>query len=593
MKTNSFSLDVTLHALCHLRVMMACGCLLVLNAALHAQPVIEAPFTQITDDPVTAQPSQWTTPAWGDYDNDGWLDLFVAAFSSGSRNALFHNNQDGSFSKVTSGPIVTEAAPGTYGAAWADYDNDGWLDLLVSSADRNFQPSRLYRNTGSGSFVRMGAADVGSLATDAAHAFGVAWADYDRDGFLDLFVANGPVDIPQADFLFHNEHNGRFARVTNAITTPELATAHGGWADFDGDGHMDLLVAQLASGNELHRTDDRGQFIDITGTMPPSDTIAASVGVARGDCDNDGDLDVVIINMGWQGPIVRNWFYRNRGDGSLEQVTSGPIAEDEDHFASGSWVDYDNDGWLDLFVTVLGPGTSSSDPRVFSRLYHSQGDRTFAQVTTGSLVTKTGNAGGAAWGDYDNDGFLDVCVAYGTVFSSQRNALFRNNGNANNWIKIRCVGTDSNRSAVGAKVRVQARIGGEDRWQMRQIGCDQDWVAFNSLDAIFGLGDATIVDTLRVEWPSGRVQELRNVSVKQTLTIVERTELAVTTGGAGEVELTLTGPRQQRYRVETSQDLVTWSTAASLTITNANGTASYTHFPASGDVGWFFRATPE
>jgi hypothetical protein len=117
-------------------------------------------------------------------------------------------------------------------------------------------------------------------------------------------------------------------------------------------------------------------------------------------------------------------------------------------------------------------------------------------------------------------------------------------------------------------------------------------VAFNSLDAVIGLGDATIVDTLRIEWPSGRGQELHNVPVKQTLTIVERTELAVTTGGAGEVELRLTGPRQQRYRVETSQDLVTWSTEASLTITNASGTASYTHRPASGDAGLFFRATP-
>ncbi len=561
------------------------------NAA--AQPVLEAPFTQITTGPVVAESSMWTTPAWGDYDNDGWLDLFVATISSGSRNALFRNNQDGSFSKVATGPVVTEASPGTYGAAWADYDNDGWLDLLVSSANRTFQPSRLYRNTGSGSFVRMGAADVGSLATDAAHAFGVAWADYDHDGFLDLFVANGPTDIPQADFLFHNERNGRFARVTNAITTPELATAHGGWADFDGDGQMDLLVAQLAAGNELYRTDDQGQFIDVTGHLPPSDTIAASVGVARGDYDNDGDLDVVIINMGWQGPIVRNWFYRNQGDGSFEPVTTGLIAEDEEHFASGSWVDYDNDGWLDLFVTVLGPGTSSSDPRVFNRLYHNQGDGTFALVTAGSLVTKTGNAGGAAWGDYDNDGFPDVCVAYGTVFSSQRNALFRNNGNANNWVKVRCVGTDSNRSAIGAKVRVKAKIGGKNLWQMRQIGCDQDWVAFNSLDAVIGLGDAPVIDTLRVEWPSGKVQELHNVPAKQTLILVERTELAIAPGSAGAFNLTLTGPRQQRYRLETSPDLLSWSTLASITITNANRTATYAHTPASGDAGLFFRATPE
>lgn len=558
-----------------------------------AQPALEAPFTQIPDGPVVTQSSQWTTPACGDYDNDGWLDLFVATISSGSRNALFHNNRDGSFSKVTAGPVVTEASPGTYGAAWADYDNDGWLDLLVSSANRSFQPSRLYRNTGNGSFVRQGAAEVGALATDAAHAFGVAWADYDRDGFLDLFVANGPTDIPQVDFLFHNERNGRFARVTNAITTSELATAHGGWADFDGDGHLELLVAQLASSNEFYRTDEQGQFIDLTGNLPPSNTIAASVGVARGDYDNDGDLDMVIINMGWQGPIERNGFCRNRGDGSFEPVTSGLIAEDEEHFASGSWVDYDNDGWLDLFVTVLGPGTSASAPHVFNRLYHNQGDGTFALVTTGSLVTKAGNAGGAAWGDYDNDGFPDVCVAYGTVFSSQRNALFRNNGNANNWIKVRCVGTDSNRSAIGTKVRVKARIGGREFWQMRQIGCDQDWVAFNSLDAAIGLGDATVIDTLRVEWPSGRVQELREVPVKQTLVLVERTDFSISNRGTGEVELTLKGPRQQRYRVEASTNLTDWATVASVTITNADGTASLRDNHTGNGPQRFFRAAAE
>lgn len=566
---------------------------LTLTATVQAQTSLEAPFTQVTNGPLVTRAAQWITPAWGDYDNDGWVDLFVANFGKGGRHGLFHNNRDGTFSEVTTGPVVTETSPETYGSAWVDYDNDGWLDLLVSSANRTFQPSRLYRNTGGGSFVRMKAADVGSLATEAAHAFGVSWADYDHDGFLDLYVANGPTDIPQADFLFHNERNGRFARVTNAVTEVELSTAHGGWADFDGDGRMDLLVAHLASPNELFRTDAQGQFMDVTGILPSSGMVAASVGVARGDYDNDGDLDVVIINMGWQGPIVRNWFYRNRGDGRFEPVTSGLIAEDEDHFASGSWLDYDNDGWLDLFVTVLGPETSSSDPRVCNRLYHNQGDGTFALVTTGSLVTKTGNAGGAAWGDYDNDGFPDVCVSYGTVFSSQRNALFRNNGNANNWIKVRCVGTDSNRSAIGAKVRVKAQIGGRELWQLRQIGCDQDWIAFHSLDAVIGLGDATVIDTLRIEWPSGRVQELYDVPAKQTLTVVERTDLSIASKGTDELELKIQGPRQQRYRLEASTNLTSWAWIGSVTTTNTDGTASFRHPRAASEGRMFFHAKPE
>src|SRR4029079_1094840 len=129
--------------------------------------------------------------------------------------------------------------------------------------------------------------------------------------------------------------------------------------------------------------------------------------------------------------------YRNRGDGTFERITQGAIAEDQDHFVSGTWFDYDNDDWLDLFVTVLGP-ESFAESGVYNRLYHNKGDGTFQLVTAGPLVTRKGGAGGAAWGDYDNDGFLDVCVPYGTVFSSKASALYRNNSNSNSWIKVKC-----------------------------------------------------------------------------------------------------------------------------------------------------------
>jgi enediyne biosynthesis protein E4 len=564
----------------------------MLSTNTDAQTVLEAPFTRITTGPMVTELSMWATPAWGDYDSDGWLDMFVSTFDPTGKNALFHNNRDGTFSKITTGPIATETSPQTYGAAWADYDNDGWLDLVISSSSRNFQPSRLYRNVGSGLFKRMTAEEVGPLASYVSHGFGLSWADYDRDGYLDLFVANGAIDIPQPDFLFHNQGNGRFASVTNSMTTPSLATGFGGWTDFDNDGGMDLFVAQLATPNELYRTDGQGQFFGITEGSGISGTGSVSVSTAWGDFDNDGDLDLLIVNMGFQGPIVRNWFYRNKGDGTFKQITEGPVAEDQDHFVSGTWVDYDNDGWLDLFVTILGPG-SSAPGGVFNRLYHNQGDGTFAMVTTGSLVTQTGNAGGAAWGDYDNDGFLDVCVAYGTIFSPQRNALFRNNGNSNSWIKVKCVGTVSNRSAIGAKVRVKAKIGGVDRWQMRQIGCNQDWVAFNSLDAVIGLGDATVIDTLSVEWPSGLVQEFQNVPVKQTLTLVERTSVTIAKGTQGDYDVTLNGPRQQRYRLESSADLTSWSTVAAVTITNLDGTATFRHTPSANEPQGFLRAVAE
>jgi hypothetical protein len=572
----------------HHRAITACACVLALAARAQAQPALAAPFTQITTGPIVTESSMWTTPAWGDYDNDGWLDLFVGTFDGNSRNALFHNNRDGTFAKVTTGPLVTELSPMVFGAAWADYDNDGWLDMVISSNARGTQAPRLYRNAGGGSFVRMTATDVGSLATEAAHSFGASWADYDGDGHLDLYIANGSTDLPLQDFLYHNERNGRFERVVNSVGMSWLATAYGSWADFDNDGDSDLLVNQIDTRNELYRNDGLGQFTEVTDGSGISGTGSVSYSSAWGDYDNDGDLDLLIINMGWGGPPVRNWFYRNKGDGTFAPITAGPIAEDQDHFAVGSWVDYDNDGWLDLFVTILGPTTTV--PGVFNRLYRNQGDGTFARVTAGSLVTLGGRPGsGAAWADFDNDGFLDVCVTYGALFNAQRNALFRNNGNTNNWIKIRCIGTDSNRSAIGAKVRVKARIGGADRWQLRSIGCDLG----NSFDAVIGLGDATVIDTLRVEWPSGRVQEFHNVSAKQTLTIVERTQMLIASESLGECLVTVRGPRQQSYQIEASTNLTAWSWVGSVTITNVDGTASYQHAAADKENQMFFRATPQ
>jgi hypothetical protein len=263
------------------------------------------------------------------------------------------------------------------------------------------------------------------------------------------------------------------------------------------------------------------------------------------------------------------------------EITDSPVVAESSMWTIPAWGDYDNDGWPDLFV-----GTYDGSAR--NALFHNERDGTFSKVTTDPLVTDLSPIVlGAAWADYDNDGFLDVCVTYGALFNAQRNALFRNNGNYNSWIKLRCVGTDSNRPAIGTKVRVKARIDGVDRWQMRQIGCDP----INSLDVVIGLRDTSFIDTLRIEWPSGRVQEFHNVAAKQTLTLVERTNLSIASRGTDEIELLLSGPRQQRYRVETSTNLRVWSSVASLTITNADGTAGYTH--ASNEPVLWFRAQPE
>ena len=220
-----------------------------------------------------------------------------------------------------------------------------------------------------------------------------------------------------------------------------------------------------------------------------------------------------------------NSLYRNNGNGTFTEVTSDSIVSEAGFYGSCAWGDYDNDGFLDLFLGQLNPGQNNV-------LYHNNGDGTFTKVLEGSLVNDGGVSHASAWADYDNDGFLDLFVANtvtfpgGATYSNFRNFLYRNDGNTNQWIKLKLVGTVSNRAAIGAKVRVKATMGGNTVWQFRDISGGSGWGGGqNSLVAHFGLGDATNIDTIRIEWPSGIVQEMHNVAVKQFLTVTEPARL--------------------------------------------------------------------
>jgi hypothetical protein len=262
---------------------------------------------------------------------------------------------------------------------------------------------------------------------------------------------------------------------------------------------------------------------------------------------------------------------------------AGDIVNDTGIFTSCAWADYDNDGHLDLFVTNDGSN---------NRLYRNNGDGTFSKVTQGDMVTDIAASNGCSWGDIDNDGFLDLFVANGGITLPQPNSLYRNDGNSNHWVKVRCVGTLSNRSAIGAIVRARTLIDGAVRWQMRQISGGDGWLCQNSLDVSIGFGSATNIDLLRIEWPSGIIQELQNVPVDQTLVIVEKTTLDIARRGETEFEVKVTGPRQQRYSLEASTDLRDWTHITSLTITNTDGTGVF-----QGAIGTervrFFRATAQ
>ena len=465
---------------------------------------------------------------WGDYDNDGDLDLFIfsarvfVGAATPPTNALYRNEGNGTFTRILAGSVVTDTAD-SHSGAWGDYDNDGLLDLFVATDGDEL----LYRNTGNGNFTRM---TNGPVANQGMISRGAAWADYDRDGLLDLFVANYGHDVSgtnnggDENFLFHNNGNGTFTRITNGVVATDrdnsLATA---WADYDHDGWPDLFVANYADHggtaepDALYHNNHDGTFTRIQIGEIANDT-GRGVACAWGDFNNDGFLDLFVANYG-----QTNFLYRNNGNGTFTRLTNSSIGSEIAYSTSGAWGDYDNDGFLDLFVgNVLDPTTQTNF------LYHNNGDETFTRITAGSLIAGEGSTASGVWGDYDNDGFLDLLLA-NTL--GRPNSLYRNNANSNGWCVVRCVGSPSNRSAIGTRVRVDAIVGGVPRSQTREITSSPT----DGLRAQFGLGDATSIDVLRIEWPSGKVQEFTNVAPRQFLTIQEQTTFYFAVNGSGSV----------------------------------------------------------
>ena len=524
-----------------------------------------------------------TGAAWGDYDNDGFIDLFVAQRGPGgigsARHFLYHNNTNGTFSRVTNGPMAAVLSAGK-GAAWGDYDNDGYLDLVLVN---DSQPNYLFHNNGAGSFT---AVPDAAFVPNIANSRSVTWVDYDGDGYVDLFRTAEP-DEPRR--LDHNNHDGTFTRITG----PEFLTVPYGffgvaWGDYNNDGRPDLFLPQANEDERqpsyLYRNDGGGMFTRVG--APVLDGTFNANNAAWGDYDNDGDLDL-FVSCAWPpGPVVTrpNLFYRNNGDGTFTRLTSLPANDPENQGGTSTgckWGDYDNDGWLDLFVAN----------RLFQNnfLYHNNGDGTFAKITNSIAVHDGGDSWASAWGDYDNDGFLDLFVGN---FDSA-NFLYHNNGNDNHWLKFRLIGTRSNRAAIGAKVRVHATINGQTFWQMREVSGGDGTMGQNSLHVHVGLGNAANADLVRIEWPSGTVQELHNVAANQFLTVTEPggEPRLTATWENGQAQLTLTGKQGSRYAIETSTALPNWQSANLIVSpTNTSGAVSFPAPDAIPGATRFYRA---
>jgi tetratricopeptide (TPR) repeat protein len=502
--------------------------------------------------------------AWGDYDNDGWPDLYVVnqagplelsseeVETSHAHAALYHNRGDGTFEERAEAAGVAFRGTGM-AAAWADYDSDGWIDLLVTS----YGGLVLYRNRGDGTFADV-TSDAG-LGGFRGFWAGVAWADYDRDGDLDAYVAGyvqyldlaggdetaqydvaqpaslNPSTFPaERNLLLRNEGDGTFREVAThvGVADPHGRSLSAAWADLDDDGWVDLYVANDLSDNRLFRNLGEDGFEEISHSALVAD-YRGSMGIAIGDWDGDRDLDLFLTHWVAQ----ENALYTNQRSGSVasgepEGQTPLQFMDEADLRGLGqvaldfvgwgtSFFDYDNDGRLDLLV-ANGSTLQRQDDHtrlvpMRNQLFWNGGPRRgFFEVSTvaGPHFGEARVGRGAAFADYDRDGDVDVFL----VSHGDRGVLLRNDApGSNGWLQVELEGRDSNRSALGARLTLTA--GGIS--QVREVGSQASYLSQNSLVEHFGLATATSVDTLEVRWPSGAVQRFADLPARSRVRLVE------------------------------------------------------------------------
>jgi hypothetical protein len=444
---------------------------------------------------------------WADYDLDGCPDLLI---TQAETPKLYRNTCGKGFVDMSESAGVT-GPKGGVGVAWADYDADGDADLYIASgSERN----ALYRNNGNGTFSNVAAA---AGVDDERATTGASWADFDGDGDLDLFVANRFYPKPESDItdrLYRNNGDGTFTDVAPQVglAVADRKSFTGSWFDYDGNGTQDLYLAIDFNDDRLYRNDGRGNFEDVSqraGIGGP----AHAMGVAVGDINGDGCQDLVVTNntRGAPGDAEHGptTIYQNDCNGGFSDRTRAWGVEDR---ATVDWgvhlVDWDNDGDEDL--AIVSGGMLEGGEKESNVLYENRGGR-LVDVTRQLGAQVNGAAFGSAWADYDNDGDLDWLI----VNSKKNTLLLENQAARGNYLKVRLRGGGMNRDAIGARVELTAA----GRTQVKSIQAGKGYGASEELLAHFGLGSAESVERLRVIWPDGGRSELGAVRANQTLKV--------------------------------------------------------------------------
>jgi hypothetical protein len=486
--------------------------------------------------------------AAGDYDGDGFIDLYVTRLDA--PDILYRNRGDGTFENVTATSGINRGS-GSNGAGWQDIDNDGDLDLYVTSlADTRFY---LYVNDGLGNFTEEGLERGAAIdGPDLHYGYSVTFGDYDDDGYLDIHTCEwrrdaqeNPTGAPSNSRLLRNLGTmspGHFEDVTQ-IAGVALDTVVGGandgtfsfssrFSDLDGDGHLDLVIASDFSESRLFWNNGDGTFTDGTDASGVGGvkviTDENGMGSAIGDYDGDGFLDWFVTSIfdpnstceiepcmwGYTG----NRLYHNNGDRTFTDATDAAGVRDGGWGWGTTFIDYDNDGDLDLVMTngIRFPGTSGEDAynNDAMRFWENDGAGNFTEVAAALGVTDTGSGKGLLKFDYDNDGDLDLLV----VNTGARPILYRNDvNNGNGWLRIKIIG---NESGIGAKITLTAEAGGPS--QIREINAGSNFLSQDEVTAHFGLGQGTApVDKVEIKWPDGTVLVLTDLPRNQVISVAK------------------------------------------------------------------------
>ena len=429
---------------------------------------------------------------FADFNGDGLLDIYMVNWGN-QPNFLFINNGDGTFTNRAEAYGVTVPLGSDRGVSAADFDNDGDMDFYVSSGGHNY----FFRNDNNQRFTNI---TYSANVSDGGEGMNVCFGDYDNDGDLDLLITNQDYGENQ---LFHNNGDGTFSKVTEQAGLGNHKYSNGAaFFDYDNDGYPDIFIARGTRDKNysglLYHNNGNGTFTELAASAGAG-VPGNELGVAIGDYNNDGYLDIYVTEV-WQP----NRLYRNNGDGTFTDVAAQAGVADAGRNVGCTFGDFNNDGYLDIYETTYGG---------YNRLYRNNGDGSFSKVGGFAGVNHWGNGFGLTLGDYNRDGQVDIFLSN----AGQRAVLFKNNGSGHGWLALKLTGQQSNRSAIGA--RIKAVAGGKT--QIREICGGSSYVSENSLEVYFGFGNADSIDSLVIHWPSGIVQKFMHLQLNQYLSITE------------------------------------------------------------------------